>query len=107
MGAGLGVSEMVDENMANACRVHAIESRQVVEDRTLVAFGGAAPLHAARLAEKLQMARVVIPPGAGVGSAIGFLRAENDSPGIRDMVALGFCRLGDRIRAANRGLLPT
>ena len=73
--AALGVSEMVDENMANACRVHAIESGQVIEARTLVAFGGAAPLHAVRLAEKLQMSRVVIPPGAGVGSAIGFLRA--------------------------------
>ena len=73
--AALGVSEMVDENMANASRVHAIESGQVIEDRTLVAFGGAAPLHAVRLAEKLNIARVVIPPGAGVGSAIGFLRA--------------------------------
>jgi N-methylhydantoinase A len=73
--AALGVAEMVDENMANASRVHAIESGRVIEARTLVAFGGAAPLHAARLAEKLQMARVVIPPGAGVGSAIGFLRA--------------------------------
>ena len=73
--AALGVSEMVDENMANASRVHAIESGQVIDQRTLVAFGGAAPLHAARLAEKLNMARVVIPPGAGVGSAIGFLRA--------------------------------
>jgi N-methylhydantoinase A len=73
--AALGVSEMVDENMANASRVHAIESGQVIDSRTLVAFGGAAPLHAARLAEKLHMSRVVIPPGAGVGSAIGFLRA--------------------------------
>jgi len=73
--AALGVSEMVDENMANASRVHAIESGQVIDQRTLVAFGGAAPLHAARLAEKLNMSRVVIPPGAGVGSAIGFLRA--------------------------------
>ena len=73
--AGLGVSEMVDENMANAARVHAIESGKVVEARTLVAFGGAAPLHAARLAEKLGMRRIVVPPGAGVGSAIGFLRA--------------------------------
>lgn len=74
-GAALGVSEMVDENMANAARVHAIESGKVCEARTLVAFGGAAPLHAARIAEKLDMAKVVIPPGAGVGSAIGFLRA--------------------------------
>jgi len=73
--AALGVSEMVDENMANATRVHAIESGRVIDQRTLVAFGGAAPLHAARLAEKLNMSRVVIPPGAGVGSAIGFLRA--------------------------------
>jgi N-methylhydantoinase A len=73
--AALGVSETVDENMANASRVHAIESGQVIDQRTLVAFGGAAPLHAARLAEKLNMSRVVIPPGAGVGSAIGFLRA--------------------------------
>jgi N-methylhydantoinase A len=73
--AALGVSEMVDENMANASRVHAIESGQAIDQRTLVAFGGAAPLHAARLAEKLNMSRVVIPPGAGVGSAIGFLRA--------------------------------
>ena len=74
-GAALGVSEMVDENMANASRVHAIESGRIVENRTLIAFGGAAPLHAARLAEKLNVQRVVIPPEAGVGSAIGFLRA--------------------------------
>ena len=73
--AALGVAEMVDENMANAARVHAIESGKMCEARTLVAFGGAAPLHAARIAEKLDMDRIVIPPGAGVGSAIGFLRA--------------------------------
>ncbi|MEM7253659.1 MAG: hydantoinase/oxoprolinase family protein [Pseudomonadota bacterium] len=73
--AALGVSEMVDENMANAARVHAIESGKICEGRALIAFGGAAPLHAARIAEKLDMDHVVIPPGAGVGSAIGFLRA--------------------------------
>ena len=73
--AALGVSEIVDENMSNAARVHAIESGKEIEPRTLVAFGGAAPLHAARIAEKLGMRRVVVPRGAGVGSAIGFLRA--------------------------------
>jgi len=73
--AALGVSEVVDENMSNAARVHAIESGKFIESRTLVAFGGAAPLHAARMAEKLGMQRFVVPPGAGVGSAIGFLRA--------------------------------
>ena len=70
-----GVSEIVEENMANAARVHAVERGKTVSDYTMVAFGGAAPLHAARLAEKLGMHRVVVPPGAGVGSAIGFLQA--------------------------------
>jgi N-methylhydantoinase A len=73
--SALGVSDMVDENMANAARMHAIESGKEIEARTLIAFGGAAPLHAVRMAEKLKIDRVVIPPGAGVGSAIGFLRA--------------------------------
>ena len=73
--AALGVSEMVDENMANAARVHAIESGKDVRPRTLIAFGGAAPIHAARVAEKLGIARVLVPANAGVGSAVGFLRA--------------------------------
>ena len=41
----------------------------------MIAFGGAAPLHAGRLCEKLGVSRLLVPPGAGVGSAIGFLRA--------------------------------
>jgi N-methylhydantoinase A len=73
--AALGVSEIVDENMANAARVHAIESGKDARGRTLVAFGGAAPLHAARIAEKLGLERVLVPRYAGVGSAVGFLRA--------------------------------
>ena len=71
----LGVSEIVDENMSNAARVHAIESGVDIETYTIVAFGGAAPIHAARLAEKLNIQKIVIPPGAGVGSALGFLQA--------------------------------
>ena len=73
--AAFGVSEIVDENMANAARVHAIESGKDARGRTLVAFGGAAPLHAARMAEKLGLDRVLVPSNAGVGSAVGFLRA--------------------------------
>jgi N-methylhydantoinase A len=61
--------------MAGAARVHAIESGKQLANRTLIAFGGAAPLHAARLAEKLEMNLVIIPGHAGVGSAVGFLRA--------------------------------
>ena len=73
--AALSVSEVVDENMANAARVHAIEWGKDISARTMIAFGGAAPLHAARLAEKLDVSRVIVPTGAGVGSAIGMLRA--------------------------------
>ncbi len=71
----VGVVEMVDENMANAARVHSVERGKVISRYTMVAFGGGAPLHAGRLAQKLGVERVVIPTGAGVGSAIGFLLA--------------------------------
>jgi N-methylhydantoinase A len=74
--AAAGVSEIVDEHMANAARVHAIENGKDMVGRSLVAFGGAAPLHATRLADKLGIDTVVVPQGAGVGSAIGFLRAQ-------------------------------
>ena len=70
-----GIQEMVDETMASVARVHTVERGKVVADHSMVAFGGAAPLHAARLAEKLGVDRVVVPPDAGVGSAIGFLKA--------------------------------
>lgn len=73
--AAFGVAEVVDENMANAARVHAVENGEDLSEYTMIAFGGAAPLHAARLCEKLGVERLLVPSGAGVGSAIGFLRA--------------------------------
>jgi N-methylhydantoinase A len=73
--AAYGISEMVDENMANAARTHAIEWGKGIDGRAMVAFGGSAPIHAARLAEKLNLDRVVVPNHAGVGSAVGFLLA--------------------------------
>ena len=73
--AAWGLAEVVDENMANAARVHAVENGEDLSGYTMIAFGGAAPLHAARLCEKLGVARCLVPEGAGVGSAIGFLRA--------------------------------
>lgn len=73
--AAFGICEVVDENMANAARVHAVENGKDIADNIMVAFGGAAPLHAARLCEKLGIDRCLVPPGAGVGSAIGFLKA--------------------------------
>ncbi len=70
-----GVTEIVEENMANAARVHAIERGHDIAACTMIAFGGGAPLHACRLAEKVGVSTIIVPRGAGVGSAIGFLRA--------------------------------
>lgn len=73
--AAMAMVEVVDENMTNAARVHATDRGLTIEGRTLIAFGGAAPMHAARVAQKLGIDRVIIPKGAGVGSAHGFLLA--------------------------------
>src|SRR6185437_10272612 len=89
--AALGISEIVDENMASAARVHAIESGKNIRTRTMVAFGGAAPLHAARVAEKLGISRILIPANAGVGSAVGLLRA----PVAYEIVRSRLLRLND------------
>ena len=73
--AALGIVEMVEETMASAARVHSIEQGAEIGQRSMVAFGGAGPMHAIRMAEKLGIGRVLVPRQAGVGSAIGFLRA--------------------------------
>jgi N-methylhydantoinase A len=97
--AALGISEIVDENMANAARVHAIESGKDLRSRTLIAFGGAAPLHATRVAEKLGISRILVPANAGVGSAVGLLRA----PVAYEVVRGRLMRLsGFEAAAANR-----
>jgi len=83
--AAHAVLEVVTENMANAARVHASELGRDAEDRTLIAFGGAAPLHAALLARKLGIATVIVPESAGVGSAVGFLWAPIAYQAVRSL----------------------
>ena len=99
--AALGVVEMVDENMANAARVHAVESGKTYAGRTLIAFGGGGPVHACRVAEKVGINRVLVPSGAGVGSAIGFLRAPVGYEVVRSL----YQRLGQFDAAAVDALL--
>lgn len=82
------VAEIVDENMAAAARAHASEWGRTLSGRCLMAFGGAAPLHAANLARKLKIDRVLVPAGAGVGSAIGFLLAPVRFEVVRSHVCL-------------------
>ncbi len=99
--AALGVVETVDEAMANAARVHAVESGKTLAGRTLIAFGGGGPVHACRVAEKVGIGRVLVPSGAGVGSAIGFLRAPVGYEVVRSLYA----RLGSLDVAAADALL--
>ena len=73
--AAVGIAEVVDENMTNAARVHAVENGKDLAGFSMIAFGGGAPLHASRLMDKLGLEELFVPTGAGVGSAIGFLRA--------------------------------
>jgi N-methylhydantoinase A len=101
--AAYGVGEIVDENMANAARVHAVERGAVIGEHTMIAFGGAAPLHAARLAEKLGLQRIVVPPNAGVGSAVGFLQA----PVAYELIHSRYMRLDQFDPAAANALVDT
>lgn len=75
VGAANAISQSVDEAMANAARVHAVEHGKDLSDYTMVAFGGNGPLHAARIAEKTGVNRILVPPNPSVGSAVGFLNA--------------------------------
>jgi N-methylhydantoinase A len=74
-GAAFALSDVVDETMASAGRMHAVESGKDLSARVMIAFGGNGPLHATRVARRAQVSRIVIPQGPGVGSAIGFLYA--------------------------------
>lgn len=87
--AAYGIIEVVDESMSNAGRVHAVESGQDISNFAMITFGGGGPVHAGRLCEKMGIDRYLVPPGAGVGSAIGFLRAPFGFESVRS----GYMRL--------------
>ena len=70
-----GLSRIVDENMASAGRMHAVENGKNLGTRCMIAFGGNGPLHATRVARRAGIERILVPPDPGVGSAVGFLDA--------------------------------
>ena len=70
-----GIHQLVNENMAAAARVHAAERGLDMRRYAMVATGGAGPVHACGVAQRLGLTTVVVPPLAGVGSAFGFLLA--------------------------------
>lgn len=73
--AAHGICQIVDENMASAGRMHAVESGKGLEGRVMIAFGGNGPLHATRVARRAGVRSILVPPDPGVGSAVGFLHA--------------------------------
>jgi N-methylhydantoinase A len=75
--AAWGVHAVANSHMETAMRVISVERGRDPRQYALVAFGGAGPLHAARLARALRIPTVIVPRGAGVGSAIGLLSAES------------------------------
>ena len=74
--AAWGIHELVNENMARAAAIHALERARRIDDYAMVPIGGAGPVHAAHIALKLGVRTVICPPGAGVASAYGFLAAR-------------------------------
>jgi N-methylhydantoinase A len=91
IGAAWGIHAVVNEQMASAARMHAVEQGKDPRAYPMYAFGGAGPVHAYRVAEILGCPEVIIPYGAGVGSTIGFLVA----PVAFDFVRSYVCRLAN------------
>ena len=85
--AAQGIHEVVNENMATAARMHASEQGLDVRGSALVAFGGAGPIHAYRVAKLLGVNRVVCPLGAGVMSSIGMLVAPKSFDSVQSYIS--------------------
>jgi N-methylhydantoinase A len=75
LDAAWGIHQVVNENMANAARIHAIERGKDPRAYPVFGFGGAGPVHAFRVARILQAPQLIVPLGAGVTSTVGFLAA--------------------------------
>jgi N-methylhydantoinase A len=86
-----GIFEVVNDQMALAVRTHIVERGQDPRRLTIVAFGGAGPVHAYEVARLLGTPRLIYPPAAGVASALGFLAA----PFSVDLAATDPGRLGE------------
>ena len=71
--AAWDIHETVNEIMAQAAAIHALEKAKRITDYTMIPIGGAGPVHACNIALKLNLSKIVCPPGAGVASALGFL----------------------------------
>ena len=85
--AAWGVHAVVSEAMAGAVRVHLVEKGRDPRRYAMVAFGGAGPAHAARVARILGISQVLVPPASGAASALGFLAAPLAFEASRSLIA--------------------
>jgi N-methylhydantoinase A len=99
-----GIHDLINETMAAAAKTHIAEKGGNPKLVTIVAFGGAGPVHAYGLAKKLGAPRLLVPPNAGVGSAMGFFTAPRAFDLLRShKVSLNEAAL-DEIEQIFRGL---
>ena len=101
----LGIVELVNANMAGAIRRVSVERGYDPREFTLVCFGGAAGLHAAELAQALEISRVVIPALAGVFSALGMARADLSFAASRSIMVRDGVARGEEVAAAVEALM--
>ncbi len=74
--AAARIVEVVNGNMAQALRIVSVERGHDPQEFSLIAFGGAGPVHAASLAEELQIPEVIVPPAPGAFSALGLVASD-------------------------------
>ena len=100
--AAMGIHRIVNENMANAARVHILEKGMDPRHFSMIAFGGAGPVHAFGVAKRINAPQLIIPVGAGVTSAIGFLLSpiaqENIHSHIKNLDDLNWIEVNEFIR---------
>lgn len=111
--AAWGIHDLVNENMAGAARVHIAERGEDATRLSLVAFGGAGPVHALGVARKLGCPRLIIPPRPGVLSAFGLLvapvsfeRTQAVRTPLEKVNAADLLRISKRLEADIRELMP-
>ncbi len=112
--AAWGIHDLVNENMARAAVIHALEKARRIDDYAMLPIGGAGPVHAAHIARKLGVSRVICPLGAGVASAFGFLAAPTSFAFVRGRLealqAVDFTAVNvllDSLQAEGESMLAT
>ena len=104
--AAWAVHETVNENMAQAAIIHALEKARNIGSYTMLPIGGAGPVHACNIAMKMSLPRVVCPLSAGVASAFGFLVSPTSftfvQGGVTQLDALDFSAIGAMLAGMQR-----